>query len=253
MELTSIPAGNFCWADLSTTDANAAKKFYAEILGWSYDDNPMGEGQVYSMCLVDGKQAGALYQDNSGRQPPHWTTYVAVENADASAAKARDLGGNVLMDPFDVFDAGRMTFVQDPTGAIVAAWQPVKHQGFRVAGEPGAVCWSELNTRDTAKAAAFYEGLFGWVAKTSDMGEMKYTEFQNNGQSIGGMMQIQPEWGPDVPPHWLTYFIVADVDAAVTKASGLGGRALVNPMDIPNVGRFAVLMDPQGAVFAVFK
>src|SRR5205085_840436 len=124
----------------------------------------------------------------------------------------------------------RLAVIQDPTGAVVSVMQPLKHQGFQVAMETGAVAWNELNTRDTAKAGEFYSGLFGWTLKKSDEGAMKYTEFQNNGKSVGGMMEIQPEWGPDVPPHWLVYFMVNDVDNAVSKTSELGGKTLMPPM-----------------------
>lgn len=252
MELTTNPPGNFGWADLATTDSDATKKFYTEILGWTYNDIPMGDGQAYSMCLVNGKEVGALHGMTNG-QPPHWNTYVVVESADASAAKAKELGGNILMEPFDVFDQVRLAVIMDPTGAVFSIMQPMKHQGFQLAMESGAVGWNELNTREVTKAGEFYSGLFGWTLKKSDEGPMKYTEFQNAGKSIGGMMEIQPEWGPDVPPHWLIYFNVKDVDTAVSKTTDMGGKALVPPMDIPGVGRFSVVMDPQGAVLAYFK
>jgi uncharacterized protein len=251
METSNIPVGNFCWTDLGTTDAEAAKRFYTAIFGWTYNDMPMGEGQgVYSMCELNGMQVGALSEHTAG-QPPRWTTYVAVENADASAAKVKELGGNVLMEPFDVFDAGRMAVVQDPTGAALCAWQPVTHRGYQLAGEPGSVVWNELNTRDMAKATEFYSAWLGWSAKAHE-GPMAYTEFQNGGQSVAGMMAIQPQWG-DVPPHWLVYFGTEDVDATLAKVTANGGKTLAGPMDIPSGGRFAVLMDPQGAVFAVYK
>jgi predicted enzyme related to lactoylglutathione lyase len=251
MDVTSTPAGNFIWADLASSDAVGAKEFYSAIFGWAYNDLPMGEGQAYSMCLLGGRQACALHGMTMG-QPPHWSAYIALENADAGAANAKELGASVLMEPFDVFDSVRLAVLQDPTGAVISLCQPLNNKGFQVADEHGAVCWNEHNTRDTEKAAAFYTDLLGWTKFTHE-GPMTYTEFSNNGKEVAGMMQIQPEWGPDVPPHWLVYFSVADVDASVERIKELRGRVLAGPMSIPDGGRFAVIMDPQGAVFGIYK
>jgi hypothetical protein len=150
----------------------------------------------------------------------------------------------------DVFDAGRMALILDPTGAAVAVWQPVKHIGAGVVNEHGALCWNELMTIDTIKAGEFYTGLFGWTAQEHDMGGMIYTVFMNGERPAAGMMKIDESWG-DVPPSWLVYFAVNDCDASVAEAGALGGELCKGPMDIPGVGRFAVMTDPQGAAFAV--
>jgi predicted enzyme related to lactoylglutathione lyase len=180
--------------------------------------------------------------------PPHWNVYIAVDSADATARKAQDLGGKVLMDPFEVMELGRMTVVQDPTGATICAWQARAHTGAGVVKEAGAASWIELYTTDTRKAASFYTRLFGWTTKESP----GYTEFHLGGQGLGGMMAIEKSWGP-VPPHWIVYFQVADVDASAAKAGSLGGRLRMGPTDIPEVGRFAIPLDPQGAEFALIR
>jgi len=256
-EITEHTPGTFCWTDMGTTDVDAAKRFYGQVLGWSFNDVPMGEGQAYSMAQIRGKQVGAMYpQQPQMRQqgiPPHWLSYVSVKSADESAAKVEGLGGNVVQPAFDVMDVGRMALIQDPTGAMLALWEPKKHAGAGVLMEPGAMSWNELLTTDTAKAEPFYRGLFGWEAKTMDMGGgMKYTVFSIGEKQVGGMMQISPEMGP-IPSNWAVYFTTTDCDGTVEQAQRLGAKTLAPPMDIPNVGRFAMLQDPLGAVFAVIK
>lgn len=249
-EVTRHEPGSFSWAELATTDAATAKKFYTGLFGWTFVDSPAGPDMVYTMLKKRDKSVGALYGmgPNQKGVPPHWNIYVTVESADQSAKKAKDLGAKILAEPFDVMDVGRMATVQDSQGATLCLWQPRKHIGTEVVDEPDVMCWCELDTNDTGAAGKFYAALFGWSTKVGG----DYTEFQLGGKSIGGMMKIPKEWGP-VPPNWLTYFAVSDCDAAETKARGLGGKAIVPSTTIENVGRFAVLQDPQGAVFAVIK
>ncbi|HXI23333.1 MAG TPA: VOC family protein [Pyrinomonadaceae bacterium] len=245
--------GSFCWIELATTDGPGAKKFYGELFGWEAQDMPIGPDMVYTMLKLNGKDVAALYQKGEQMKdvPTHWASYVSVTSADETAAKAKALGGNVIQEPFDVMDVGRMAVVSDPTGAVFSIWQPKLHKGVGVKGEIGSLCWDELLTNDTEKAKDFYTKLFDWTAKT-DSGEMPYTEWINGEDHIGGMMQIQPFMGP-IPPNWGIYIAVADCDGTVEKATSLGARTYVPPTDIPNVGRFAVLADPQGAVFNVIK
>lgn len=255
-EYTEHAPGMFCWAELATTDTAAAKEFYTGLFGWGIDDVPMGEEGVYTMLQIDGKEVAALYEMKEEQRaqgvPPHWMVYVAVASADDTAERARSLGGTVLMGPFDVFDSGRMALVQDPTGAILAVWEPRQHIGARLANEPGTLTWAELVTADTDVAGKFYTQLFDWDAETEDMGGTTYTSFMSGGQPAGGMMQMPEELG-DIPPHWMVYFAVVDCDRSVDQAAGLGGRIQVPPTNIEGVGRFAVVQDPQGAVFSVIK
>jgi predicted enzyme related to lactoylglutathione lyase len=147
-----------------------------------------------------------------------------------------------------------MAVLQDPTGATFTVWQ-AKHQiGAKILNEPGALCWNELTTRDTKAAESFYTKLFGWATKHSaPSAVMDYTEFSNNGQPGGGMMAMPAGMPAGMPSYWMPYFQVADCDASTEKAKGLGGKVMVAPNDIPNTGRFSILSDPQGAMFAVFK
>lgn len=249
-EVTRHEPGSFCWVELATTDGEAAKKFYGSLFGWGAEDSPAGPDMIYTMLKKKGKSVGALYTmrpDQKG-MPPNWMTYVTVASADEAAKKAKDLGGNVVMGAFDVMDVGRMAVIADPQGAMFSLWQPKKHIGAEVIDEPNAMSWCELQTTDTEAAKRFYTGLFGWGTKVGG----DYTEWQNEGKSIGGMMKIAKEWGP-VPPNWLVYFSVEDCDAMAKKAGDLGGGAIVPPSDIPNTGRFSVLRDPQGAVFAIVR
>lgn len=254
--VTQHAPGTFCWPELATTDQQGAKTFYTTLFGWEFSDSDMGGGESYTMLKLAGRDVGALYsmrEEQRGQGiPPHWNSYVAVESADQAAAKAKALGGQVLMEPFDVFDAGRMAIVKDPTGAVFCVWQAKAHIGAGVLNELGALCWTELMTTDTGKAGTFYTGLFDWKAEAMPMAPMTYTIFKSGTAQAGGMMAITPEMGP-VPPHWMVYFAVADCDAAVAKAKGLGAKVAVPPTDAPNVGRFAVLRDPQGAHFSVIR
>lgn len=247
--------GTFCWVELGTTNAEAAKSFYKKLFGWDYHDAETGPGMIYSMIKLDGKDVGGLYQMPSNMLeqgiPPHWLNYVAVANADEATAQAKASGGAVMNGPFDVGTAGRMSVIQDPTGATFAVWQAKGNKGAGIYQQVGTYCWQELGTGDTTKARDFYTTLFGWGTEKFP-GPMEYTVFKNGEQGIAGMYQITPEMGP-IPPHWMTYFAVADCDAIAQKATDNGGSVMKAPEDIPGVGRFAILRDPASAVFAILK
>jgi uncharacterized protein len=248
--VTSIPPGGFCWVELGTTDQKAAKGFYQGLFGWTADDRPIGPDAVYTMWKLRDRDVGAAYTLRPEQQgaPPHWMLYVAVASADEAARKAESLGAKMVAPPFDVMDVGRMAVFEDPTGAHLSIWEARIHKGFGVVDEPGAFCWGELMTKDTAKAARFYTQLCGWGTKPD--AKTGYTEWTQGGRSIGGMLQIQPEWG-SMPPNWGAYFQVNDCDQTVAKVKELGGRAEMEPRDLPGTGRFAFLSDPQGAHFLV--
>jgi uncharacterized protein len=247
--------GSFCWVELGTTDQNAAKNFYTQLFGWTVDDYPMGPGQFYSMFRLNGRDAGAGYtlQKDQLAQgvPVHWNLYIAVANADESAKKAVQAGATVLMPPFDVMDAGRMAVLQDPSGAVFSIWQPNKMQGIGVHGEAGALCWADLSTGAPERAKKFYSDLFGWQITTTPNDPSGYLHIKNGEHFIGGIPPAHTD--PKTPPHWLVYFMVADVAATAAKAAQLGAKTLMPPQDMAGVGTWAILADPQGAVFAVFK
>jgi predicted enzyme related to lactoylglutathione lyase len=246
--------GTFCWADLGTPDAAAAKRFYTSLFGWAAEDRPMGPDAAYTMLTVGGRAVAALYQQEPGvgGAPPQWLSYISVDSVNESAERARTLGGTVLMEPFDVLDVGRMAMVQDPTGAVVALWEARRHAGAGLVGEPNAISWNELATSDTSRAGAFYTSLFDWSAETRPMGSAAYVTFSGAGASRGGMTAISPEWGP-VPPSWLVYFAVSDCEGQTALAQSLGGAVRLPPTEAEGVGLFSVLVDPQGAVFAVIQ
>jgi hypothetical protein len=246
--------GTFCWADLGTPDAAAAKRFYTALFGWTAEDRPMGPDAFYTMLTLEGRSVAALYQQEAAAAgtPPQWLSYISVGSVNASAERAKALGAAVLMEPFDVLDVGRMAMVQDPTGAVVALWEPRRHAGAGLVGEPNAICWNELATTDTGRAGAFYTSLLDWSAQSETMGTADYTLFTDAGVRRGGMMAIAPEWGP-VPPSWLVYFAVSDCEGQSALAQSLGGAVRLPPTAADGVGTFSVLVDPQGAVFAVIQ
>jgi predicted enzyme related to lactoylglutathione lyase len=249
--------GSFCWAEVGTADARRAKAFYGDLFGWTFDDRPAGAFGVYTMCKLRGKDLAGLYEMPPDLLkkgvPPHWMSYIAVADADAACAKIRQHGGRVEQGPFDVMEVGRMAICQDPTGATFSVWQAKAHSGATVMGEVGTPCWFELATKGVEKAERFYRDVFGWSVKLGTDG-MPYRELTASGASypMGGMMELTPQHGP-VPPHWMIYFTVNDCDADAKRCQALGGKVYVPPMDIPTVGRFAVLADPTGATFAIIK
>lgn len=249
--------GAFCWIELATTNQTAAKDFYAKIFGWSSHDFPTGPNEVYTIFQAEGRDAAAgctLRADQlSHGVPPHWNLYVAVENAEASATRATQLGGTVLAPPFDVFDSGRMAVVQDPTGASICLWQPNKHPGTGISGAHGTLCWADLNTQDRHLAGEFYSGLFGWQIMREDEGlEHNYWHIENGKEFIGGLPPAS-YLQPGTPAHWLAYFLVSDCDATASEAKNLGATLYMPPKDFEDVGRISVMADPQGAAFAIFK
>lgn len=253
-EVTSHPPGAFCWIELATTDPKAAKDFYTKLFGWSFLDNDMGPGMTYTIFQLKGRDAAACYALDAAKMPgvpPHWMLYIATADADASARRSAELGGTVNAPAFDVMELGRMAVLADPQGGNFCVWQTKSNKGIGIHNEAGAFCWGQLNTSDTAEAETFYRGLFGWDAKTGSDGGMAYTEWLLGGTPIGGMMAL-PKEAP-APPHWLPYFAVADCDAAAVRAASLGANTFVPPSDIPGTGRFAVLADPQGAAFAIYR
>jgi predicted enzyme related to lactoylglutathione lyase len=248
--------GTFSWVELATTDQNAAKGFYTSLFGWAANDTPIGPNDLYTIFRIDSRDAAAGYTMRADERemgiPSHWNLYIAVANADESAKRAGELGAKVLAAPFDVMDAGRMAVIQDPTGAIFQLWQAKRNQGIGIAGAEGTLCWADLSTPDPARAKPFYEGLFGWKISLGQNDTSGYLHLQNGEEFIGGIPPASQR-PAGAPAHWLLYFWVGDVDACAAKAKDLGAAIYLPPMTIPNVGRMAIVADPQGAVFAIFN
>jgi predicted enzyme related to lactoylglutathione lyase len=243
--------GTPSWVDLASPDLPASVSFYGDLFGWDADDQGPDAGG-YTIFRMGGEPISGAGPVMMEGQPTAWTTYVSVADADAAVAKAKDAGAMVFVEPMDVMDVGRMAVFADPTGAAIAVWQPKAHKGAGIVSEPGALCWNELASRDTTAAQAFYRSVFGWEAASSDVGGMTYFEWKLGGNTIGGMMPMPDEVPAEVPSYWMAYFAVADGDAAVAKATKGGASVTVPPTDIP-AGRFAVLSDPQGAMFGVIQ
>ena len=256
--VTTHAPGTFCWFELATRDPNGAKKYYGPLFGYEVVDQDVGGGAMYTVLRLAGREAAAISRLNDARYPAgtpsHWMTYLAVEDADATARKVAAGGGKLLAPPFDVMDLGRMAMCSDPNAATFAIWQAKRHPGVGVTGEPGSFGWCQLNVPATGreKAKPFYAAALGWTFRDDPMpmGDF-YTTWLGGGVPRGGMMGMPP--GITHPAHWLLYLASADVDATTGKSKELGGQTIVPPMDIPGIGRFAVLQDPQGATFAIVK
>lgn len=243
--------GTPAWVDLGSPDPPAAARFYGHLFGWEAQDQGPDAGG-YHMFVRDGLPVAGLGPLTDTSQPPAWSTYVSVEDADGTAAAASRAGGTVLLEPTDVLDAGRMAVLVDTVGAAISVWQPGRHTGAQVVNEPGSLCWTELACRDVEAATAFYAQVFGWEGHTRPYDGSTYTEWMVDGSPVAGMIEMDDTWPGDVPPHWMVYFAVEDADDAAARAADLGGTVSVPPTDIPP-GRFAVLTDPHGAVFSIIR
>jgi uncharacterized protein len=245
--MPDFPPGTPMWVDLGTPDVDASISFYGELFDWNASAPIEGAGG-YRFFEQDGKMVAGLAPLMAPGQPPAWTSYVSVSDADESVGIARSSGGSVLLEPTDVMDVGRVAIVADPTGAALGLWQPRRHTGAEIVNEPVSLTWNELDTRDTEAAKPFYYLLFGWDAEA----DADYFTWRLNGKPVGGMTAMPPQVPAQVPSYWLAFFAVSDTDAIEAKARELGAVVLVEPRDIP-AGRFAVLQDPQGAALGVIR
>jgi uncharacterized protein len=265
-----------CWVDTSQPDPEAAVAFYGSLFGWDFEDAmpPGSAGKYFIARLRGGDVAAVSSQPESGPPMAVWNTYVWVESADEAASKVLANGGRVLMDPFDVMDAGRMAVFADPEGAAFCVWQAKEHKGAQIVNEPGSLNFNGLNTRDAEGAKSFYGSLFGWqplglgggaemwrlpgygnFLEQSDPGlrERMATSGAPEGfEDVVATLNPIAENQPDVPAHWSVTFAVDDADATAAKAAELGGQVVVPPFDAPWV-RMTVITDPQGATFVASK
>jgi uncharacterized protein len=237
--------GKFVWHEQVSGDPAQAQRFYTQLFGWGTEVFK-AEGMDYTMISSGGQTHGGFSSAMEGAPPPHWLGHIGVENLDQTIEKAKAAGGEVAAGPFDMEDIGRMAVLKDPQGAYVSAYES-HGEGT---GAAGVFVWDELGTTDADGAQRFYEDVFGWTTK--DMGEDfgGYRIFQHGEEQIGGLMK-NPE--PSIPAMWTPYIGVEDTDATCKKATELGAEVVVEPMDVQTVGRFAILKDPQGAVFGILK
>jgi uncharacterized protein len=265
-----------CWADTTQPDPDAAARFYGELFGWDMEDSmPPGSEAKYFTGRIRGLAAAAVSSQPEGGPPQAvWNTYIWVDSADETAGKVRDAGGQVLQEPFDVMDAGRMAVFADPEGAVISVWQANQHKGARVVNEHGSVNFNTLHTRDPDAAKGFYGAVFGW--RTMDVGggaemwtlpgygdhlETIHPDVKKRTLEMGGpegfwdvVAALDPigDDQPETPPHWSVQFTVDDADAVAAKATELGGKVISPPMDLPWT-RLTVLADPAGATLLAAK
>jgi predicted enzyme related to lactoylglutathione lyase len=252
-ERTHYAQGTPSWVDLGSPDVDASLAFYGALFGWGSDgatEDP-DESGGYRIFTLRGRRVAGVMPAMAPDQPPAWTTYLAADDVDDISAKAIAAGGVVVVPPMDVMEAGRMTCFIDACGAFAGAWQAGEHTGAELVNEPGTVGWNELVTRNTAAAQAFYPAVFGVEAAPWDNEGTQYTVWNVDGRSVGGLLEMNDNWPEGIPSHWMTYFGVADADAAAAQVSELGGTVHVEPFDVPNIGRVAIVTDPQGAAFSI--
>jgi hypothetical protein len=252
-ERTSYAPGTPCWVDLGSPDLDASVEFYAALFGWDVpaSENVEQTGGYRRATKGEADVVGMMPLMQEG-QPPAWSTYVSVADANATATAVSEAGGTTIAEPMDVMGLGAMAIFADPAGAVFGIWQPGTFPGAGLVNEPGALSWNELNTRDVDGAKAFYGAVFGWTFEDNDMGEAgQYTTISSGQDMVGGILSMDERGVPEqVPAHWQVYFAVEDTDAAVEQAKQGGGSVMVEPMEVP-AGRFAILIDPHGASFAV--
>ena len=247
------PNGVFSWIDLGTSDTEAAKSFYSGLFGWSFLDIPTSSGMVYSMAQIEGYNVCGLGPQDADMQaqgiPPFWTSYVKHDDVDSIAEKAVAAGGNFIFPPLDVEESGRMTIIQDPIGAMLGVWQPGQHIGAQLVNMPNTLTWNELMTRNLETVKTFYGTVFGW---SYDVDPSGYVSCKAGDRVQAGMIAIDETMG-DMPDSWGFYILVEDEESTATKAQELGGAVLVPPTPAGEIGKFAVVQDPQGAVFSIIK
>ncbi len=254
----SYVPGTFCAVDLATTDPDGAKRFYGGLFGWEAEDVSPGEGMTYTILRLNGDAVGGMFEQPAASReagaPPHWISYVSSDDVDETARRAGELGGEVVQEPFDILDVGRMAAVKDPTGSGVAVWQAGTYAGSTRVNEPGFLTWNELATNDTSAALAFYERLFGWSSEAMDTGGgPPYVVIRVSQRSNGGVRPLSPdEEQAGIPPYWVPYFAVESLDATFERCGELGGAKVLGPIEMP-AGRIGALRDPQGATLALWE
>ncbi|MFE7414002.1 VOC family protein [Streptomyces laurentii] len=250
--MASPPEGTPIWADAMYRDVEGAKTFYGDVLGWTFGESSSEYGN-YTQAYKNGKAVAAVVPPMPGQQgepKSAWCLYFASPDAAATAAKIKSAGGRVLMEPMQVGDFGTMCLATDPAGVAFGVWQAGSHEGFELRGEPGGYAWAEVFTREPAKSDAFFTAVFGYGSKKVKDGQMDFRVFETASGPVLGRMVMGSEFPPEVPSYVQIFFAVDNCDKAVEAAQRAGGRAVFGPQDSP-FGRFAAILDPEGAAFAV--
>ncbi len=253
-EFPSPVTGRFCWVELQAREPAAARKFYGPLFGWTFEDLPLPEG-TYTVARLGGKMvAGLLPQPDAAARagtPPSWGVYVAVDDVKASTDAATRLGARVLVGPTRL-GPGTFSVIADPTGGVFMLWHTTQPLGSFLYGETGALCWNELLSSNVDIAQRYYSQVFDWTAEAMPIPGGSYTVFKQGSQSVAGLTHLPPPM-KDIPSFWASYFAVDDADASFATATRLGAEVLLPLKDLPGVGRFGWLQDPEGAVFAIIK
>lgn len=250
---TPWPEGTPCWIDAIVPDIQRAMTFYNALLGWQLNDEGAEFGH-YQIAKLDGRSVAAMSPKTPemGDMPAVWTTYLAVTDADKTASKITEAGGQLLMPPDDVGDKGRLAIAADPSGAVFGLWQAGEITGLRIANVPGALVWNECMTRDFEGGKAFYTEVFGYHANDMSSEGFSYATLDLNGRPIGGLGGLPADVPTEVPSHWSVYFGVSDTDSTVAKIRELGGTINGEPHDSP-YGRMAQVADDQGIPFNIIS
>ncbi|MFI7382534.1 VOC family protein [Streptomyces sp. NPDC049813] len=246
------PEGAPVWADAMFPDLEAAKAFYTELFGWTFDPGAEEFGDYTQARTAGGKRVGALAPQMPGMDPAPaaWNLYFATPDAAAAAERIKSAGGTLAMEPMRVGDFGTMVTAQDPAGCWFSVWQPGTHEGFEAVNEPGAFCWAEVTTRDAASTDAFFTSVFPYEVKKMADEHVDFDVWQLGGAPVLGRLRMTDEFPAHVPSYVNVYFVVDDCDAALDTVRNLGGAVHFGPADSP-FGRFASVADPQGAAFTV--
>lgn len=247
---TAWADGTPCWVDVGVDDIPKACAFYAGLFGWEAEQGPPEAGG-YAICRKNGHTvAGIGPKQGPAEMPPVWTTYLASSDVGETARKIREAGGQILVEPMDVMDAGRLVIAADPATAVFGVWQAGQHIGAKIANEPGSMTWNENLSRDFEGNKSFYRAVFGYeYGDMSDAG-FHYATLRLAGSEVGGIGELDDSSAADVPAQWNAYFAVDDTDAAIATVNAAGGSLVRPPWDTP-YGRMAAVRDDQGAVFSL--
>ncbi|MFI7502536.1 VOC family protein [Streptomyces sp. NPDC049687] len=244
--------GTPCWVSLMVHGLTSTQEFYGELFGWEFQPGPLQLGP-YVRALLDGQEVAGIGQLPPDRHlPVAWTPYLASEDADTSAETVRLCGGTIGVGPLDAADAGRLAIGSDPSGAVFGIWQAAAHRGTTITGVPGTPAWNELLTYETASVGKFYETVFGYAQEAEASADFDYVTLRIGGRPVAGIHGVGAALSRDRGPHWVTYFEVADADAALTLLTDLGGHVLAPVRDSAH-GRVATVSDPEGARFALIQ
>ncbi|CAM4062469.1 VOC family protein [Pseudoalteromonas byunsanensis] len=255
--LTHAHLHEFCWAELRAADWRIAKPFYCALFSWDFDDERGANGQFYTNFKKQDDVVSGMFEmaedKKAARIQSSWQPYVAVRDVDASVATVKRLGGTLTRGPYKIGDAGRMAIVSDPSGAHLTLWQANEHIGSRRVFEANTPYWYQLASRNSQENETFYTQLFDWHSIHQTVEGLDYVIFSNDDHALAGMVEMTEAWSTNAPAHWMIYFAVLDCDAMAKKAAGLGAKICVQPTNIPEVGRYAVICDPQGAFFSIIE